>query len=180
MNAGRLLRVSLILIHAAATMVGCTNTGRAGIDEQAPWSINVPELSVRLITNDTLLETGRYPICIMEVMNTSDRTILLRKDFSLNGPLVHDEMGKLMPQRRHLELKADDTTKYHRLEAGRRISIKAKPNFRIDRPGRYRLSFAVHQSWWGFEDPNAPGRMVEKDFDEGLPAVSNEVTVTFY
>ena len=180
MNTERLVKVSLILICAAAAMSGCTNVGRSGVDEQVPWSINVPELSVRLLVKDTLLETGRYPVCVMEVMNTSDRAILLRKDFSLNGPLVHNDKGELLPQRRHLELKADDTTKYYRLEADENISIKAKPNYRLDRPGRYHLSFVVHQSWWSFEDPNVPGKMVEKDFDEGLPAISNEVAVTFY
>ena len=115
MNTGRVIIVCLVIMFIATVMVGCMNAGRAGIDEHVPWSINVPELSVRLLVEDTLLETGRYPICYMEVMNTSDRTILLRKDFSLNGPLVHNYKGELLPQRRHLELKADDTTKHHRI-----------------------------------------------------------------
>ena len=176
-NSGMII---LFIVVITAFLSGCGSTGRTDAYDQIPWSITIPDLSVRLIVRDTRLELGRYPACVMEVMNTSRRTILLRRDFSLNGPAVYNKRGELTPQRRHLEIKAGEVLLYHRLEPGRQISIKSKPNYRMDYRGEYMLRFSIHPAWWGFEDPERPGKVLKKPEKGGSPAVSNEVTVIVY
>ena len=172
--------IGLSIMTIAFLLSGCSSTGTIDADDQIPWSITIPDLSVRLIVRDTRLELGWYPACVMEVMNTSRKTILLRRDFSLNGPAVYNKRGELMPQRRHVEIKAGEALLYHRLEPGRRISIKAKPNYKMDSRGEYRLRFSIRPVWWGFEDPEKPGKMLKKAETGGSPAMSNKVAVTVY
>ncbi len=174
---------SAIILFTIITMpflAGCSGTEKTAADDRIPWSVSVPELSARLIVRGTYLEWGRYPTCIMEVVNTSTKTILLRKDFSSNGPAVYNQKGELMPQRRHLEIKAGETPLYHRLKPGEKISVRARPNHKIDSLGRYTLRFTIHPNWWGFEDPDRPGNITKKGKTSEIPVVSNEVTVTVY
>jgi len=110
----------------------------------------------------------------MEVMNNSNQTILLRKDFALNGPAVYDKEGNAMSQRRALEVKTGEI-EYYRIEPGQKVSVKAAPNYTIDKPGEYVLKFALHVSWWGFEETHNPGKMMPKD--TGTTAISNEVKI---
>lgn len=166
----------LLILMFIGVLTGCVETAKQ--DAEFPWSINVPELSVRLIVNTLGVELGRYPECIMEVMNTSKQTILLRKDFALNGPAVYDKDGNPLPQRKALEVKSGES-EFYRLEPGKKISVKAVSNYKIEYPGSYFLKFGIPSEWWGFEDPQNPGKMSQK-IETGTTAVSNEVKIMVY
>jgi hypothetical protein len=167
----------LIIPIAAAMLAGCGGTGNAGEGAEFPWSINIPELSLRLVVYDLGVELYQYPMCLIEVMNTSKQTILLRKDFAINGPAIYDKNGNPMPQRNPLEVKPGETGCY-RLEPGQKVSVKATPNYKIEDTGTYFLKFAIHPSWWGYEDSQQPGKMIAKQ--EGPTAISNEVRILVY
>ena len=168
---------SLILLWIAAFMAGCGGTGTTNLDDEFPWSINVPELSVRLIVRDNGVELGQYPVCIMEVMNTSKQTVLIRRDFSLNGPAVYDKDGNPMPQRKALIVKSGEA-EYYRIEPRQMVSVKAIPNYKIGDTGTYFLKFAIQPSWWGYENPQKPGKVIAKQ--EGSAVISNEVKILVY
>jgi hypothetical protein len=174
----RTLTAFVTAIAALGLLPGC-GPGE-DIGEGIPWSINVPELSIRLIVKDTTIELGRYPTCVMEVMNTSQRPILLSKRFSLNGPAVFDHAGRPAPQRRPLKLTATEGTLSYRIKPGEAIAVHSKPNYRMDEKGRYTLQFSIHPEWWDFEDPENPGTMEGNAGDGREPAVSNKMTIVIY
>lgn len=166
----------LLIFILIEVFTGCIEASKK--DAEFPWSINVPELSVRLVVNNSKVESGQYPECIMEVMNTSKQMILVRKDFALNGPAVYDKDRNAMPQRKALEVKSGEA-EFYRLKPGAKVSVKAFPNYKIEYPGSYFLKFAIPPEWWGFEDPQNPGKMSPK-IGEGTTAVSNEVKILVY
>ncbi len=170
--------VLILSVICTVSLAGCSGTTRTGT--QVPWSINNPELAVRLIVRNTEIEQGMRPVCFMEVMNTSRKTVLLRKDFSLNGPAVYDAGGRPMPQRRILEVRPEDTGGYHRLEPGEKLFVKARPNYKMAERGKYTLRFGIQPSLWGFEDPKDPGRVLRGYPRSDETAVSNEVIVSVF
>jgi hypothetical protein len=175
------MRKLMAFAAAAIALIPLSGCGPGeDVGEGIPWSINVPELSVRLIVKDTRIELGRYPSCVMEVMNSSQKTVLLSRRFSLNGPAVFDQSGRPAPQRRPLKLTANEGTGTYRIEPGETISVQTKPNYRMNERGRYTLKFAVHPEWWDFEDPANPGTMAGTAGPGRESAVSNEITVVIY
>lgn len=177
MTSKNYIKYSLLILAFATMLIGCGEAKK--YDAEFPWSINVPELSVRLVVLNKRVEAGQYPECMMEVMNTSKQTILLRKDFNLNGPAVYDKNGNPMPQRRPLEVKSGEIG-YYRIEPGKKVSAKASPNYKMEYPGAYFLKFVVPSEWWGFEDPQNPGEIIQKDPEAGATAISNEARILVY
>ena len=157
----------------------CTQD-RAGEWPEVPWNVVSPELSLRLIVPRTSMELGMRPTCVMEVMNTSGGTMLLDKSFSVNGPQVFTVAGDPRPQKKAVEVDALGGSSYHVLGPGEMVSVKAKPNYRMDEAGRYFLSFSIHPTWWGLEDADRLGKMVRRDETSGPVLTSNEVEVTVY